>query len=96
MQVMKVAFGGTLHQHLPGMPRGLAHGVPIESTEVMHDVDPVLGSRLAAATKSGPLACASRHHQGIDRVGARLLATGHSPDGLVEAIELIVEDPQDA
>jgi putative glutamine amidotransferase len=54
------------------------------------------GSRLAAATKSGPLACASHHHQGVDRVGPGLLATGHSPDGLVEAIELIVEDPQDA
>ena len=40
-------------------------------------------------TKSGPLACSSHHHQGIDRVGSELAVTGRSPDGLVEAIERI-------
>jgi putative glutamine amidotransferase len=95
MQIMNVAFGGTLHQHLPDVADLLAHGVPTEGSETLHDVEPVPGSRLAAATKSGTLACASHHHQGVDRVGNGLVATGHSPDGLVEAIELVVEDQED-
>ncbi len=95
MQVMNVAFGGTLQQHLPDVPGLLAHGGPVDETHAMHDVDPVPGSRLAATTKSGPLRCSSHHHQGVDRVGKGLVATGHSPDGLVEAIELVVENQQD-
>lgn len=95
MQIMNVAFGGTLHQHLPELPELLPHGVPTDGTETVHDVDPVPGSRLAATTKSGTLSCASHHHQGIDQVGEGLTATGHSPDGLVEAIELVVEDQED-
>ena len=41
MQVMNVAFGGTLHQHLPDMPGMLEHGVPTADTISTHDVDPV-------------------------------------------------------
>jgi putative glutamine amidotransferase len=87
MQVMNVAFGGTLHQHLPDMDDLREHGVPLEGTQTLHAVEPAPGSRLSATTKSGPLACASHHHQGVDRVGEGLIATGRSDDGLVEAIE---------
>lgn len=95
MQVMNVAYGGTLHQHLPGMAGLLEHGVPLEGTETMHTVTPVTVSYLAAMTKSGDLVCSSHHHQGIDRIGRGLRATGHSPDGLVEAIELDVAGAAD-
>ena len=95
MQIMNVAFGGTLHQHLPAMPGLLQHGVPLEGTETLHEVTPEPGSLLSATTKSGPLACASHHHQGVDRIGERLLVTGRSPDGLVEAIELEGADGND-
>jgi putative glutamine amidotransferase len=88
MQVMNVAFGGTLHQHLPGMPGLLAHGVPLDGTETFHDVAPVPGTLLSATTKAGgALRCSSHHHQGVDRVGDGLVVNGRSPDGLVEAIE---------
>jgi putative glutamine amidotransferase len=95
MQVMNVAFGGTLHQHLPDMPGLLEHGVPVADTITTHEVTPTPGSRLSATTKSGPLVCSSHHHQGVDRLGTDLVATGHSPDGLVEAIELRQNDPDD-
>jgi putative glutamine amidotransferase len=95
MQVMNVAFGGTLHVHLPDRPGLIPHGVPLEETEADHPVEPLAGSRLAAATKSGTLTCRSHHHQGVDRVGDGLVATGWSPDGLVEAIERVVPDQQD-
>jgi GrpB-like predicted nucleotidyltransferase (UPF0157 family) len=44
-------------------------------------------SRLRATTGVESLTCSSHHHQGIDRVGDGLRATGWSDDGLVEAIE---------
>jgi len=95
MQVMNVAFGGSLHPHLPDVPGLIQHGVPVEGTLTIHDVTPTPGSRLAAVTKSGPLAAASHHHQGIDRLGEGLDATGRTEDGLIEAIERIVPDQQD-
>ena len=95
MQVMNVAFGGTLHPHLPDVPGLIQHGVPVEGTQTIHDVTPEPGSRLAAVTKSGSLAAASHHHQGVDRLGDGLAATGRTLDGLIEAIELIVPDQQD-
>jgi putative glutamine amidotransferase len=95
MQVMNVAFGGTLHQHLPDLPGLLAHGVPVEDTQAMHDVAPVPGMRLSASTKAGTLTCSSHHHQGVDRIGDGLEVTGRSPDGLVEALEHGIRDFND-
>ena len=95
MQVMNVAFGGTLHQHLPDIPGLLEHGVPIADTVSTHDVKPAAGSRLLATAGIGVLTCSSHHHQGIDRLGDGLVATGHSSDRLVESIERVVEDQQD-
>ena len=94
MQVMNVAFGGTLHQHLPGMPGLLEHGVPVANTQTVHEVTTTPGSRVRASTGVDALACSSHHHQGLDRVGAGLAVTGRSDDGLVEAIELVVDDPE--
>jgi putative glutamine amidotransferase len=95
MQVMNVAFGGSLYQHLPAIDGLDEHGVPLEDTVTLHDVTPVARTRLSASTKSDrPLACSSHHHQGVERVGDGLVATGHAPDGLVEAIEL-PNDPDD-
>ena len=95
MQLMNVAYGGTLHQHLPDLPGLLEHGVPIEGTEALHPVTPDPHSFLAATTKAGGLVCTSHHHQGVDRVGDRLRVSGRSPDGLVEAIELDVAPTTD-
>ena len=95
LQVMNVAFGGTLHQHLPGVPGLIQHGVPIEGTLTTHEVTPTPGSRLSAVTMAGLLAAASHHHQGIDRLGEGLEATGRTEDGLIEAIERVVPDQQD-
>lgn len=90
---MNVAFGGTLHQHLPGLPGMLEHGVPIANTISTHDVKAAPLSRLLATAGVAVLACSSHHHQGIDRVGEELVATGWSEDGLVEALERVVDDP---
>lgn len=87
MQVLNVAFGGTLVQHLPDDDRFIAHGTPSGSDEVRHDVRLSPGSRVAGAARVGLVSCSSHHHQGLDRVGERLTASGWSEDGLVEALE---------
>jgi putative glutamine amidotransferase len=95
IQVMNVAFGGTLHGHLPDVAGLQVHGVPLDQTQTIHDVIVEPGSRLAAVTKSSRLACLSHHHQGIDRIGDGLAVTARTDDGLVEAIERIVPDQED-
>jgi putative glutamine amidotransferase len=95
IQIMNVAFGGTLHGHLRDVPGLQVHGVPLDESQTIHEVRPEPGSRLAAVTKSASLACLSHHHQGIDRLGDGLAVTGRTGDGLIEAIERIVPDPED-
>jgi putative glutamine amidotransferase len=96
MQVMNVAFGGTLLQHLPGTPGLLEHGVPVRETHSLHDVGTDPTSRLRATAGVERLTCSSHHHQGVERVGEGLRATGWSRDGLVEAIEReLGGDPDD-
>jgi putative glutamine amidotransferase len=86
-QVMNVAYGGTLHQHLPDVTGLLEHGVPLDDTTTMHDVEIAEGTRLAAASMRSPLRCSSHHHQGIAVIGEGVSVSGRSSDGLVEAIE---------
>ena len=95
MQVMNVAYGGTLHQHLPSVPGLLEHGVPVQDTESLHEVEVDTESLLMATTRAPILRCSSHHHQGVDRIGEGLRVSGRSRDGLVEAIELVPEDDDD-
>jgi putative glutamine amidotransferase len=96
MQVMNVAYGGTLVQHLPGTPGLLEHGVPVADTQSLHDVRTDPQGRLRATTGVERITCSSHHHQGVDRIGRGLRASGWSEDGLIEAIELAPgEDPDD-
>jgi putative glutamine amidotransferase len=87
MQVLNVARGGTLHQHLPDLVGHEEHRL-VQGTFGDHDVRLEDGS-LAARAAGGPLvATKSHHHQGVDRVGDGLRVTGWSaPDGSIEAIE---------
>ena len=90
MQVLNVAFGGTLHQHLP---EHLGHGEHRRVTGSFdgsdHDVRLADGSLAARAAGELLHGTKSHHHQGISELGAGLVATGVSTlDHLVEAIEL--------
>jgi putative glutamine amidotransferase len=87
MQVMNVAFGGTLIAHLPARAGGLEHGAPSGEDHRHHQVRAAPDSLLASAAGSAALDCSTHHHQGVDALGAGLVATGWADDGLVEAIE---------
>jgi putative glutamine amidotransferase len=86
LQVMNVAFGGTLHQHLPDLHALEGHGLPNGASSV-HEVKVSESSRLAGATRSAVLRCSSSHHQGLHRLAEGLDAVAWSRDGLVEAAE---------
>ncbi|MFN2544170.1 MAG: gamma-glutamyl-gamma-aminobutyrate hydrolase family protein [Actinomycetota bacterium] len=85
-QVVNVAFGGSLLQHLPDIHGIDLHGAP-KGEPVVHDVKLGPGSRVAEICGGERLAAWSSHHQGIDRLGEGLTATGWTDDGLVEAVE---------
>jgi putative glutamine amidotransferase len=87
MQVMNVAFGGTLHPHLPDVGGLLEHRPQVLDDDLLHDVHVEPESRLFATTKASTVVASSHHHQGVDRVGDGLIVSGRSADGLVEAIE---------
>jgi putative glutamine amidotransferase len=87
MQVMNVARGGTLIEHLPDVVGHEDHRrVPGAFGD--HDVRLASGSLAARATGALTHATKSHHHQGVDALGDGLRATGWaSVDDLVEAIE---------
>jgi putative glutamine amidotransferase len=87
MQVMNVAFGGTLIQDLSDHGGFTGHGAPSGEDRLSHDVKLSPGSRLAGVSRGEVLSCSTHHHQGVDRLGDGLLATAWSEDGLVEGIE---------
>jgi putative glutamine amidotransferase len=85
VQLLNVAFGGTLVQHLPDGDGLLEHRN--EAKQAMHDVEVAAGSRLAAALGQGTARCLSHHHQGLGRLGDGFRPVARAPDGLVEGIE---------
>jgi putative glutamine amidotransferase len=95
MQVMNVAFGGTLVQHLPDVAGVLEHGAPVADKRAMHDVRTDDRSRLRATTGVEVLSCSSHHHQAPARIGDGLRPTGWTADGIVEALERERADEKD-
>ena len=86
LQLVNVAKGGTLHQHLPdalGTERYRVGGGVFATNEVTVDGD----SRLADLVGPGSLDVHSYHHQGIDRLGDGLVVSARTDDGLVQAFE---------
>jgi putative glutamine amidotransferase len=88
MQLLNVARGGTLHQHLPELVGHEDHRrIPGEFGD--HDVRLQPGSLAAQAAGALRVPTKSHHHQAIDALGTGLRVTGWSElDDLPEAIEL--------
>jgi gamma-glutamyl-gamma-aminobutyrate hydrolase PuuD len=82
IQVLNVALGGTLVQHVPVHSRDDAYN------ETVHDVRLAPRSRIATALGRTSLGVNTLHHQSIDRLGDRARAVGWADDGTVEAIEV--------
>jgi putative glutamine amidotransferase len=93
MQLINVALGGSLHQHLPDVVGHDEHA-PKPGTFGSHEVAVAPGSRLAEILGHTDLKVQeaadvpTHHHQGINRLGSGLTATAWAADGTVEAFEL--------
>ncbi|MEU5321549.1 gamma-glutamyl-gamma-aminobutyrate hydrolase family protein [Streptomyces sp. NPDC021056] len=80
MQLLNVAVGGTLVQHIEGHAE-------VVGAFGWHTVKPVPGT-LYAGVVPEETSVPTYHHQAVDRLGAGLLVSAHASDGTVEAVEL--------
>lgn len=89
MQVLNVARGGTLHQHLPdlGLGKELDHRQTLAGGETTHAVELAADSRLVRLIHTRSPAVNSFHHQAIATLGRGLRVVGSAGDGTIEAIE---------
>jgi putative glutamine amidotransferase len=87
-QVLDVASGGTLDQHITGREGLAEHGVPgVADGAREHPIDVEPASRLADAVGATHVMGSSHHHQAVARVGDGLRVVARAPDGVVEGIE---------
>lgn len=90
MQIANVAWGGTLHQHIPDLvDGGVIHDDPSRKFEAFdeHMVGVEPDSLLAGLTRSTRFATNASHHQSVDRLGTGLRVVARTDDGIVEALE---------
>ena len=87
-QLLNVALGGTLIQHIADeVPGALAHEQPNPRNEPGHAVRVTEGTVLRRLAGSGELAVNSAHHQAVKTPGPGLLVDAVAPDGVIEGIE---------
>jgi putative glutamine amidotransferase len=87
MQVLNVACGGTLHQHIPDLVGHEAHSGTRNGFGV-HKVRVTNGRTLAGILPGAEyFEVPTHHHQAVARVGDGLTAVGWADDGIIEAIE---------
>jgi putative glutamine amidotransferase len=87
-QLMAVALGGTLIQHIPdAVPDCVAHEQATRHDEPGHAVTVTPGSRLARITGTTRMMVNTSHHQAVRNGGADVVVNAVAPDGVIEGIE---------
>ncbi|WP_297004044.1 gamma-glutamyl-gamma-aminobutyrate hydrolase family protein [uncultured Corynebacterium sp.] len=84
LQLINVAFGGTLVQHLPTERLHRADGGDGGDPFVTTTVVPVPGADADGLDLSSPVRCT--HHQAVGDLGAGLTVVARASDGVVEAV----------
>jgi putative glutamine amidotransferase len=89
-QVLNVALGGTLDQHITDRPGLLVHGDPAHGPGggVDHDVTVETDTRLAEALGTTRCVVRSHHHQAVADLAPKAKATSWADDGVLEGFEL--------
>jgi putative glutamine amidotransferase len=83
LQIVNVAFGGTLHQDLPEHPKDLTG----RAFAGHYRTKVVPGSRLHQVVGRNEIVINSLHHQGVKELGDGLRIAATATDGVVESIE---------
>jgi putative glutamine amidotransferase len=92
-QVLAVALGAKLDQHITGRPGLLDHGVPgVEDGTRSHAVRVEPDSKLAHAMGKTNPTVSSHHHQTVVEPGPQIRVVAVASDGIVEGIELVGGD----
>lgn len=87
-QVINVAFGGSLIEHLPDeVGEEIAHRGDAPGTSSLHAVELARDSRVASIVGEPAPRTSSSHHQALRRVAAGLEVVARAPDGTIEAVE---------
>jgi len=87
-QLMNVALGGTLIQHIPDeVANALAHEQPNPRNEPGHAVEVSAATRLANIVGRKVMQVNSAHHQAVKAVAPGLAINAIAPDGVIEGIE---------
>jgi putative glutamine amidotransferase len=87
-QVLNVALGGTLHQHLPDVIGSTRYSTGV-GTFLVNEVTVAPDGVLPQLLRDTPtLDVKSHHHQAIDRLADGLVVTARSDDGTIQAVEL--------
>lgn len=87
-QLLNVALGGTLIQHIPDeVQNALAHEQLNPRDEPGHDIEIVPGTLLAKITGARHLPVNSAHHQAVKALGPGVVINARASDGVIEGIE---------
>lgn len=86
MQILNVALGGSMHEHILDLQATDIH----RSEDGFWTVQPLRAnpdSKVAAAMQTTDVATYSGHHQAVNQVGTNLQVSATAPDGIIEALE---------
>jgi putative glutamine amidotransferase len=86
LQVLNVALGGTLHEHIPDVRETDMHR-SADGTWTRHAVQVEERSQLADAMGAAHVETYSGHHQAVKQIGDGLRVTATAPDGIIEGLE---------
>lgn len=88
IQVINVAFGGTLYQDIPSqISRDICHNQGAAGTERTHSAAIEPGSYMHGIAKCDTMLVNSFHHQALNTIGDGLKVSARAMDGVVEAVE---------
>jgi len=88
IQIVNVALGGTLHNHLPDVVgESVLHRAPPREP-IPHPIEVERSSRVASTMQSCRIEPMSWHHQAIKDVAKPLKVVARAPDGVIEAVEM--------
>lgn len=87
MQVLNVACGGTLHQHIPDLVGHEAHSGSAAGYGT-HQVRVISGTTVRSIFPGGGyFDVPTYHHQAVDKIGDGLVPVAWADDGIIEAVE---------
>ncbi len=87
-QMLNIAAGGSVIQHLPAaVRRVIKHQQSAPRSYVTHSIDIAADTLLSRILGAGKTRVNSFHHQAVSRVALGFCVSAVAPDGVIEAVE---------